>query len=221
MAGREPTTHEAVTGFPTHPSQLAELVRGVGAYLVGDGTCEAARRLIGADAFRHAQPDFEAFAASQCGAADVVSVELEIRGQGRELHSVYGRLPGPLTLLLVCARNCRDRDRVLLRQRTAKCGLVCHEARWPFGMEEAEHITRPATGLFEDLGEEGVRAVRARERSLGIFGSIAVRGETRDERVRLPRLVPWATRRPRFGLGLRWRWRGSRRQVTWFPRRRG
>jgi len=229
MAGHEPAheaptheaaTREAVMGFPTHPSQLAELVRGVGAYLVGNGTCEGARKLIGADAFRHAQPDFEAFAASQRAAGDVVSVDLEIRGQGRALHSVYGRVPGPLTLLLVCARNCRDGDRIVLRQRTAKCGFVSHEVRWPFGMEEAELITRPASGLFEQLGREGARGARARERGLGILGSVAVRGETCDERVRLPRLVPWMGRGSRFGLGLRWRWHRRRLQVTWFPRRK-
>src|SRR5919106_4515914 len=100
MAGSE---HEAVVGLPTHPSQLAELVRDVGAYLVGEGTCDGARKLIGAHAFRHAQPDFEAFAASQRAATDVVCVDLEIRGRGRALHSLYPRVPGPLTVLLVCA----------------------------------------------------------------------------------------------------------------------
>src|SRR5919106_3676202 len=169
MAGSE---HDAVVGLPTHPSQLAELVRDVGAYLVGDGTCEGARRLIGAHAFRHAQSDFEAFAASQRAATEVVCVDLEIHGEGRELHSVYGQVPGPLTLLLVCARNCRDGDRIVLRQRTAKCGLVAHEVRWPFGMAEAELITRPASGLFQELTQAGTRSARSSERGLGPFGRI-------------------------------------------------
>jgi hypothetical protein len=218
MATSEPgPTHEPVMGVPTHPSQPAELVLDVGAYLVGAGTCDGARKLIGAHAFRHAQPDFEAFAASQCAATDVVSVDLEIRGEGRELHSVYARVPGPLTLLLVCARNCRAGDRVVLRQRTAKCGFVCQEVRWPFGMADAELITRPASGMFDELGREGARGVQSREHGLGFLGVIAVRSEVRDERVRLPRLMPWASRRPRFGLGLRWRWRRSRKQLAWFP----
>jgi hypothetical protein len=212
MAGSE---HEAVVGLPTHPSQLAELVRDVGAYLVGEGTCEGARKLVGAHAFRHAQADFEAFAASQRTATDVVWVDLEIRGEGRELHSVYGQVPGPLTLLLVCARNCRDGDHIVLRQRTAKCGLVTHEVRWPFGMQEAELITRPASGLFHELAETGTRAAHSREHALGVFGRIVIRSEQRDERVQLPRLVPVLARRPRLTVGLRWRWRGRQVRVAW------
>ena len=219
--GQDAPGQDAVVAAPTHPSQLAELVRDVGAYLVGEGTCDGARKLIGAHAFRHAQPDFEAFAASQRAAADLVCVDLEIRGQGRELHSVYTRVPGPLTFLLVCARNCRDGDRVILCQRTAKCGQVRNEVRWPFGMAEAELVTRPASGLFEELARLGTRAVQARERRLGPLGTIAMRNEQRADRVRLPRLLPHLARRPRFGIGLRWRWRAARLHVVWHARGAG
>ena len=164
MAGSERPAHDAVPGLPTHPGQISALVRDAGRYLIGDGTCDAARKLVGAQAFRHAQPDFEAFVASQRDATEVVRVDLEVRGQGRYLHSVYTLVPGPLTLLLICARNCRDGDRVLLRQHTAKCGDLSHEARWPFDVAEAELMTRPAGGVFDELARAGAHRVHSRAR---------------------------------------------------------
>jgi len=219
MAGSERPAHDAVPGLPTHPGQISALVRDAGRYLIGDGTCDAARKLVGAQAFRHAQPDFEAFAASQRDATEVVRVDLEVRGQGRYLHSVYTLVPGPLTLLLICARNCRDGDRVLLRQHTAKCGDLSHEARWPFDVAEAELMTRPAGGVFDELARAGAHRVHSRDRALGPLGVLQVRREHHDHRVRLPRLVPWLARRPRRGIGVRWRWRGAELRLAWLGRR--
>ncbi len=220
MAGSERPAQEAVPGLPTHPSQISELVRDAGRYLIGDGTCDAARKLVGAQAFRHAQPDFEAFVDSQRDATEVVRVDLEVKGQGRHLHSVYTLVPGPLTLLLICARNCRDGDRVVLRQHTAKCGDMCHEARWPFDVAEAERMTRPASGVFDELARAGAHRVRSRDRTLGPFGMLQVRLEHHDRRVRMPRLMPWLGRRPRRGIGVRWRWRGAEMHAAWLGRRR-
>jgi hypothetical protein len=78
----------------------------------------------------------------------MLSMELTIRGDGRVLHSVSTYLPSPLTLLLLCTRNCESGDVVAVRQVTAKCGASTQEAQWPFGLAEAERLTRPVAKPF-------------------------------------------------------------------------
>jgi hypothetical protein len=78
----------------------------------------------------------------------MLSMELTIRGGGRALHSVSTYLPSPLTLLLLCTRNCERGDVVALRQTTAKCGATTQEAQWPFGLGEAERLSRPVSTTF-------------------------------------------------------------------------
>jgi hypothetical protein len=61
----------------------------------------------------------------------------------------YRELPGPLTLLAFCSANCRAGDRVSLKQITAQRGAVTVSEDWPFGLEAAEHMTRPATAWMD------------------------------------------------------------------------
>lgn len=74
----------------------------------------------------------------------VVRIDLHLHGPDRERHSVFPSLPSPLALLLICLDQCRVGDEVVLVQELAKAGRVEARATWPFGMDEAETLTRPA-----------------------------------------------------------------------------
>jgi hypothetical protein len=179
-----------VLGPTPHPCRLGPMVRQVGEYLAGADAPEVEQRHAAAHAFRNAQADFECFTSSVCDSAAMVSMDLKIRGGGRELHSVSTHLPSPLTLLLVCTRNCEDGDLVGVRQVTAKCGSMVQEARWPFGLAEAERLTRPASVLFEELQKSGPESVRRRERTL-VNRRIVTERRREQTATRLPRLRRW------------------------------
>jgi hypothetical protein len=154
-----PTGASVVLGPPLHPCRLGPVVREVGRYLAGDDASPQEQRHAAAHAFRNAQDDFEAFRSQLCEGTAMTAMELSIRGGGRDLVLVSTHLPSPLTLLLVCTRNCEDGDMVAVKQRTATCGSMLQEARWPFGLAEAERLTRPASMLFTEL-QVGARAFR-------------------------------------------------------------
>ena len=206
---------EAETAAPHHPCVLGALVEDVGRYLVGPDAPEPARRRAAQEAFRHARDDFERFADSSRAGSEVVIVKLTIRGSGVCRQSVYTRVPGPLALLLVAARNCRPGDRVLLRQVTAKCGEVEQSARWPFGMAEAESMTRPATARFDGLAGSGIRELRHRCRDLGRCGVFVFERARGDTAVRLPRLWSWRPETGSSRRGLRMRWRRTTLCIGW------
>jgi hypothetical protein len=179
-----------VLGPPLHPCRLGAVVREVGRYLAGDDASPQEQRHAAAHAFRNAEADFEAFRRHLCDGTALTAMELTIRGGGRDLLSVSTHLPSPLTLLLVCTRNCADGDVVAVTQRTAKCGSMRQEARWPFGLAEAERLTRPASILFAELREDGPEAVRRRERA--VRGRRVVTEWRRDvSSTRVPRVRRW------------------------------
>jgi hypothetical protein len=179
-----------VLGPPLHPCRLGPVVREVGRYLAGDGASPQEQRHAAAHAFRNAQADFEAFRTQMCEGTALTAMELGIRGGGRDLLSVSTHLPSPLTLLLVCTRNCRDGDLVTVRQRTAKCGSMLQEARWPFGLAEAERLTRPASVLFAELQEAGPESVLRRERSVRGRRVVTERRHEASS-TRVPRVRRW------------------------------
>lgn len=195
MPDREPPAGPSVVLGPAfHPCRLGPVVREVGQYLAGPDASLLVQRHAAAHAFRNAQADFEAFSASLCDGAELIATELSIRGGGRDLLSVATRLPSPLTLLLVCTRNCEDGDLVAVRQRTAKCGALLQEARWPFGMEEAERLTRPVSNLFAALQEAGPESVRRRERTVARRRVVTERLQEQSG-PRVPRLRRWRDER--------------------------
>jgi hypothetical protein len=179
-----------VLGPSPHPCRLGPMVRQVGEYLAGEDAPEHEQRHAAAHAFRNAQADFERFTASICDGVAMTSMELKITGAGRELHSVSTYLPNPLTLMLVCTRNCESGDLVAVSQVTAKCGSMTQEAHWPFGMAEAERLTRPASVLFQELQESGPESVKRRERSVAKRQVVTERRREQTS-VRVPRLRRW------------------------------
>lgn len=180
---------------PSHPCRLAPVVKEVGSYLAGPDASPAERQATACGALRNARADFATFAASALDGTELIAVELSISRPDpradRDAVSVYTHLPSPLTLLLVCARNCQDGDLVGLRQRTAKCGEMYAEARWPFGLAEAEVLTRPATAVFDDLQSGSADRVRCHDRVVRGLGRVVTEHEAVAVRVWWPRVRRW------------------------------
>jgi hypothetical protein len=185
-----PRAPAVVLGPPFHPCRLGPVVRQVGEYLAGADAPQAEQRHAAAHAFRNAQSDFEQFTASVREGHAMISMELRINGGGRELLSVSTYLPSPLTLLLVCTRNCEDGDLVGVRQVTAKCGSMTQEAHWPFGLAEAERLTRPVSVVFAELQEAGPESVRRRERTI-VRRRVVTERRREQTRLRVPRFRRW------------------------------
>jgi hypothetical protein len=193
---------------PRHPCRLSPVVQQVGAYLAGPDASPEAQQDAACGALRNARGDFERFVASTLTGTALVSVELSITAQqsgaDRDAVSVYTHLPSPLTLLLVCARNCEEGDLVGLRQRTAKCGEMYSEARWPFGLAEAEVLTRPATAAFAELQAGDADRVRRHERVVRGLGRVVTEREA-TTRVWWPRVGRW-THADGARSGWSWGW---------------
>lgn len=190
MSLPEPASQPVVLGPQFHPCRLGPVVRQVGEYLAGADASEREQRHAAAHAFRNAQSDFEQFTASVKDGTSLISMELHIRGGGRDLLSVSTHLPSPLTLLLVCTRNCEDGDVVGVRQVTAKCGSMTQEAQWPFGLGEAERLTCPVSIVFAELQETGPESVRRHERLIAKRRIVTER-RREETRTLVPRMRRW------------------------------
>lgn len=128
----------------THPARQAWLLQELEQWFAGDLPDGRERRQIVGRALRSATADAHRWLDERLDAHAVVRVDLHLRGEHRERHSVFASLPSPLALLLICLDQCRVGDEVLLVQELAKAGTVEARATWPFGMDEAETLTRPA-----------------------------------------------------------------------------
>lgn len=197
-----------------HRCALAAVITDLGTWLLPDGD-EQVCRLAAQQAVRSARDDFEAFVGTQRRGSEVVLVELTIGGKrSTRQRSVYARVPGPITLLLLAARNCEAGDVVTVRQVTAACGEVRNAARWPFGMPEAEMLTRPADALFAPLADGELDRVHRRERRLGQRRALVIERARGPTSGRLPRLRTWRGGDEHPGRGIALEWRGRRRGVA-------
>lgn len=117
------------------------LVEDVGRFLADDGpeAGEAGRQAI----MRGAEEVNELLRTAFC-AHEIVATELRIVGPRRGgRRTVFADLPTPVGLLLLCLRLCDNGDEVAVLQHTAGKGTTTRKAVWPFGMAEAEEVTRP------------------------------------------------------------------------------
>ncbi len=131
-------------GATSHPARQAWLLQELEDWFAGDLPDGRERRQIVARALRAATTDAHRWLDERVAADTLVRVDLHLAGRDRERHSVFPSLPSPLALLLICLDQCRVGDEVLLVQELAKAGRVESRATWPFGMDEAETLTRPA-----------------------------------------------------------------------------
>ncbi len=131
-------------GATTHPARQAWLLHELDYWFAGDLPDGRSRRQIVGTALRAATTDAHRWLDERLAADALVRVDLHLTGAHCERHSVFPSLPSPLALLLICLDQCQVGDEVMLVQDLAKAGRVEAKATWPFGMDEAETLTRPA-----------------------------------------------------------------------------
>ena len=131
-------------GAQSHPARQAWLLEELEQWFAGDLPDGRDRRRIVGTALRAATADAHRWLDERVAADQLVRVDLHLANGGCVRHSVFPSLPTPLALLLICLDQCRVGDEVLLVQELAKAGRVEARATWPFGMDEAETLTRPA-----------------------------------------------------------------------------
>lgn len=148
MNSDHPCPQSALEVFPAnatnHPARQAWLLRELEQWFAGDLPDGRDRRRVVGRAVRAATTDAHRWLDDRLEADAVVRVDLQLTSGLRRRHSVFPSLPSPLTLLLVCLDQCRVGDEVLLVQELAETGRVEARATWPFGMDGAETLTRPA-----------------------------------------------------------------------------
>ncbi|WP_421118761.1 hypothetical protein ACE2AJ_15540 [Aquihabitans daechungensis] len=131
-------------GAAAHPARQAWLLEELEQWFAGDLPDGRDRRRIVAQALRSATEDAHQWLDERLSCDQLVRVDLHLANRAGPRHSVFPTLPTPLGLLLICLDQCQVGDEVLLVQEHAKAGRVEARATWPFGMDEAESLTRPA-----------------------------------------------------------------------------
>lgn len=146
----EPTDRDADpfavfhAGAASHPARQAWLLDELEHWLAGDLADGRARTRVVAGTLRAATEEAHRWLEQRCDPDQLVRVDLVLCGERGHRHSVFTSLPSPVALLLICLDQCRVGDEVKVVQELAKAGRVASSATWPFGMDEAEALTRPA-----------------------------------------------------------------------------
>ncbi|MGN6694605.1 MAG: hypothetical protein ACTHN0_10550 [Aquihabitans sp.] len=130
-------------GAAAHPARQAWLLEELEQWFAGDLPDGRDRRRIVAQALRSATEDAHQWLDQRLPCDHLLRVDLHLGNKAGPRHSVFPTLPTPLGLLLICLDQCQVGDEVVLVQELAKSGRVEARATWPFGMDEAETLTRP------------------------------------------------------------------------------
>jgi hypothetical protein len=116
---------------------------------------------VGREALARAARDVEDLLGSAFAPHEVVATEVRLAGPRRGFRrTVFALPPSPGALLLLCLRLCDGGDGgddVAVLQHTAAHGTTTRSERWPFGMADAERLTRPPERHSVPL-PEGLRA---------------------------------------------------------------
>jgi hypothetical protein len=128
------------------------LVDDVGRYLAGDDADSTEVTAAGRQALAQAATEVDDVLLSAYRAHEVVAAELRISSPARGFRrTVFALTPSPVALLLLCLRVCEPGDDVAVLQHTAGHGSPSRSAVWPFGLDVAEHLTRPPLRCPGDL----------------------------------------------------------------------
>jgi len=134
------------------------LATDVGRFLTDDDGTPDEAVAVGRRVLARAAGEVEDLLGSAFAPHEVVATELRVAGPGRGFRrTVFALPPSPAALLLLCLRLCDGGDDVHLLQHTAARGTTTRTARWPFGMAEAERLTRPP-GRDTDALPDGLRS---------------------------------------------------------------
>jgi hypothetical protein len=116
----------------------------VGRFLAGDDASPAEVGSAGRRAVTRAASEVNDLLRSAYSAHEVVATELRFAGPRRGFRrTVFALPPTPAALMLLSMRLCDAGEDVTVLQHTAGRGTTTRTARWPFGMGEAERLTRP------------------------------------------------------------------------------
>lgn len=130
------------------------MVDDVGRYLAGDDASAAEVGSAGRQAVTRAAGEVHDLLRSAYSAHEVVATELRFAGPQRGFRrTVFAEPPTPVALMLLSMRMCDAGDDVTVLQHTAARGSSNRRARWPFGMDEAERLTRPPSCGGTDIPE--------------------------------------------------------------------
>lgn len=120
------------------------LVDDVGRFLADDGASAEDVGGAGRQALTRAAREVDELLGSAFAAHEVTSTELRFAGPERGFRrTVFALSPTPVALLLLCMRLCDAGDQISVLQHTAGRGTCTRSELWPFGMAEAEELTRP------------------------------------------------------------------------------
>ena len=123
------------------------LVDDIGRFLAGDDASPNEVGSVGRQALGRAASEVHDLLHSAYSANEVVATELRFAGPERGFRrTVFALPPTPVALMLLAMRMCDPGDDVSVLQHTAARGTTSRRGRWPFGMAEAERLTRPPAG---------------------------------------------------------------------------
>lgn len=152
---------------PNHASDMPSgcpiqwLAADVGAFLAGGEPASFEEAVLaGRQVLARGAREVEDLLGSSYAPHEVVATELRFAGPGRGFRrTVFALTPSPAALLLLCLRLCDGGDDVHVLQHTAAHGTITRAEQWPFGMADAERLTRPperdTVPLPEGLHAEG------------------------------------------------------------------
>jgi hypothetical protein len=120
------------------------LVEDIGRFLEGDDADPADVGGAGRRALTRAAGEVDELLGSAFAAHEVIATELRFAGPERGFRrTVFALPPTPVALMLLCMRMCDTGDQVSVLQHTAGHGTCTRSELWPFGMAQAEELTRP------------------------------------------------------------------------------
>ena len=123
------------------------MIDDVGRYLEGPDATVADAGRAGHRAVTRAAGEVNELLHSAFAAHEVVATELRFAGPERGFRrTVFALPPTPVALMLLAMRMCDPGDDVSVLQHTAARGTTSRRGRWPFGIAEAERLTRPPAG---------------------------------------------------------------------------
>jgi hypothetical protein len=116
----------------------------IGRYLAGGDASPAEIGSAGRQAVTRAAVEVNDLLHSAYAAHEVVATEVRLAGPRRGFRrTVFALPPSPVALMLLAMRLCEVDEDVTVLQHTAARGTTTRTARWPFGLDEAERLTRP------------------------------------------------------------------------------
>jgi hypothetical protein len=135
-----------------HTCRAKWLIDEVGRYLAGEEADDDTVASAGRTAVTQGATQVNELMRSAFAAHEIVATELRLVGPRRGARrTLFADQPSPVALMLLCLRLCDIGDEVEVVHHTAGKGTTSRSARWPFGMEKAEELTRPPAREAADL----------------------------------------------------------------------